>query len=324
MGCPKCRSTKRRPIAPGYFECLGTDSWGGVLPDGSVQVFDDPCRTRYHAAVAGQQPTLVCTDCTTYAIRNCSGCSRPLCGNCGHPHSTARLPWCDSCESERCLRLNQAFDRKSKAAKQAYLRLPAATMDDLRRWLHAPKGRHGSEEHWADGQTHHFWNIRYEDIALLIEETLGPVERPNSLTPQEDYRFIPSNCKRDPTLAIRRFNKTEECNGNLAGVNKNAIVNVLTVISNEMWDRERREEEKTKSKRLLNGAALACLFVAFAFWASWLTGAVEARHAPYAAAMLMLVALILFSRNFTRQSKASGTPRGNPELLRRIGEGAWD
>lgn len=85
--CPQCGSGMRRPISPGYWECLGTlvyevpvyDRGPAAAPTMIPQ--GRRCGHRYADGIPGTA-TLTCS-CGTFAIGLCTDCGQPVCGDCG-------------------------------------------------------------------------------------------------------------------------------------------------------------------------------------------------------------------------------------------------
>ena len=101
MACPKCGSSERRSIAPGYFECLGTimDSWPTTTAGGTVMVPQPvPCGHRYHDGSAVTSSPQICS-CGTFAIGLCGSCGSPVCGDCSTLHEGHRV--CGACISRQ-------------------------------------------------------------------------------------------------------------------------------------------------------------------------------------------------------------------------------
>jgi hypothetical protein len=114
VACPSCGGTERRPIAPGYFECVTTlyqQVSTGAHPSGIqgppfiTNAFR--CGTRYREGAA--EITTKCA-CGTYSIGECTRCSRPVCGDHSLLVTSQRV--CSAC---RQAELSQAAAEKAAA-----------------------------------------------------------------------------------------------------------------------------------------------------------------------------------------------------------------
>lgn len=94
MACPKCGGSKRRQIAPGFYECESVISEvrPGYMPvpepgHGPVREWtigptrgERICRHRYQAGEPATASAVKCW-CGMYAIAECTECGAPLCGD---------------------------------------------------------------------------------------------------------------------------------------------------------------------------------------------------------------------------------------------------
>src|SRR5664280_2987496 len=103
MSCPRCGSTDRSQLAPGYFECRGAVLMlqTAMVPDpgqpGMLRPLglqdSRPCRTRYQEGPG--QPAIPLCECGTFSIGICQDCRTPVCGD--HSLLAGRVRQCSSC-----------------------------------------------------------------------------------------------------------------------------------------------------------------------------------------------------------------------------------
>jgi hypothetical protein len=143
MACPRCGSTNRAPIAPGYFECRGLviETVTIMVPDPGRpglhrpldQPVERPCGHRYPE---GPTPSgsLQC-HCQTYAIGLCATCGTAVCGD--HSRLDAGVRRCDGClrarEREQIASQRVAEARRAAVAEREAERLLPVFLDLMRR-----------------------------------------------------------------------------------------------------------------------------------------------------------------------------------------------
>lgn len=81
MGCPRCRGSSRRMLAPGYYECTSITERPGYMPGPGGTWIPGPervvCGHRYQE---GTGTSLGQCDCGVFAVATCQQCGKPLCG----------------------------------------------------------------------------------------------------------------------------------------------------------------------------------------------------------------------------------------------------
>lgn len=132
MSCPVCQGSQRRPIAPGYWECLSSitetkmvsETWvpggpnGQMVPMPRYGPVSRICGTRYHESAATNKAESARCECGTFAIGVCHQCDREVCGDHSCLVAGARL--CLDCSRQRDRDESAARrERDEKAARQA-------------------------------------------------------------------------------------------------------------------------------------------------------------------------------------------------------------
>ncbi|MFC5061949.1 hypothetical protein [Actinomycetospora atypica] len=132
--------------------------------DGNIVGLLDPCGARYQEGPPPTSGSPVCS-CRTYAIRSCTTCSAPLCGD--HSEIYNRSWTCS-----RCVRILRKVDvqrsqQRRDAALAPYLALPPLDTATMRAYLD------GRVDDIEDGVTHQIWNWSNGDVARIMRELLG-------------------------------------------------------------------------------------------------------------------------------------------------------
>jgi hypothetical protein len=81
MGCPRCRGSSRRMLAPGYYECTSITERPGYMPGPGGTWIPGPERVACgHRYQEGTGTSLGQCDCGVFAVATCQQCGKPLCG----------------------------------------------------------------------------------------------------------------------------------------------------------------------------------------------------------------------------------------------------
>lgn len=177
MVCPNCGSSEARPIAPGYVECVATLESYFDVGNGTVGMARTACNTRYAKGNADLRFG-VCKDCTTGAVRTCTDCHAPLCGDCGYfatdwghtsGSSNEKRQWvCRDCRNQRSLAAKERSRRLRARRAAEYRALPGASATLVERYLRG-------EDVLKDGTTHQLWDWTCDDIGRVLQK-LGITE----------------------------------------------------------------------------------------------------------------------------------------------------
>lgn len=115
MECPTCGGTRRKQIAPNYWECRspiqipipGPPSEGAF----ATQIIEEPCGHRYSSGAMIVGPQCLCM---TYAIGQCTTCSKHVCGDHSVVAGSRRL--CIACAASEQAQAAQEQQRRADQA----------------------------------------------------------------------------------------------------------------------------------------------------------------------------------------------------------------
>jgi hypothetical protein len=96
MRCPRCGSTNRVELAPGFFRCAGVVTLGLVAPGApgnpthAAVPMTQICGLQYQESTPDSAHPKKC-GCGMFAVGECTTCNRPVCGACIYRNSVGMV-----------------------------------------------------------------------------------------------------------------------------------------------------------------------------------------------------------------------------------------
>jgi len=160
MPCPSCGGNSRKPIAPGYWECMTViddpaivkSAWDVADPWRAATFPKRPCGHRYREGPS--VPSEPCR-CGIYSIGRCGRCNDPFCGNHGHIYEGTFH--CNGCARELFQadqeRKHEVEEKEKREAKSVRDKLERSFSEAVRRAVKAmEKSGHPPERLVVMGQ----------------------------------------------------------------------------------------------------------------------------------------------------------------------------